>query len=84
MEVISIYARLDGEAHCPFCGDACGQRGYCATCHGCFLCCWSHVHCLTCDLPDILCGCLTCEDDDDLAPARRESVEGAVQVIRSP
>jgi hypothetical protein len=66
MDVISIsaYAKFDGDLYCPFCGEACGDRGFCETCLGCFLCCWSHVHCFSCDLPEILCECVSCEDEE--------------------
>jgi hypothetical protein len=64
MDVISIYVRFDRDSQCPYCGDDYGAGGFCVKCHGCILCCWSSVHCGTCDLPEILCGCSSCDEDE--------------------
>jgi hypothetical protein len=81
MEVISIYARLDGGSQCPYCGDIYGERGFCQTCHGCVLCCWSDIHCFTCDLPGILCECVSCDEDgvESVNDARRKETRGPVK-----
>jgi hypothetical protein len=78
MEVISIYARFDGGSQCPYCGDAYGERRFCQTCHGCLLYCWSEIHCFTCDLPGILCECVSCDNDGIDAVEPREVKKRAV------
>jgi hypothetical protein len=79
MDVISIsaYARFDDDSYCPFCGDVHGVRGVCVSCYGCFLCCWSHVHCFTCDLPEILCECIICDEDEATEAAEISKVGAA-------
>ncbi len=78
MDVISIYAAVEGNSHCPFCGDRYDLRGSCEICRGCFLCCWSHVHCFTCELPEVLCECVSCEDEESSESAKgHETKEGA-------
>jgi hypothetical protein len=64
MEEILRHPALDHErTNCPFCGDEYQMRTVCVICNGCVLCCWSNLHCLWCDLPEVLCGCEHCKAD---------------------